>query len=285
MRKCRVQRDPIWLNGTLATEYQREFPPKQAPRDPRRPGEALLDSAPFMGTTTHRADFTRKAAAASRPARDASVLRSLPFDGTTTYTAQYTPKRADLEGRGPGPDLGWSAPFAGVTTYNAEYIPRSVRPWTAEGGRPLVTLPFEGTSEYRDHYYRRNLPPQQARPPEQLLPSNHVATITTYGADYVPKPFDVPCKDCCDHPQHPAEWHTDCLPRPGTGASSGSQQRPPPHHPHQHHHHQQQPWQGRQGRQAEAKGLYLHQGYGSSSRPGTASGWAAGTGGTAVHRG
>lgn len=69
-----------------------------------------------------------------------------------------------------------------------------MRPWTAEGGRPLVTLPFEGTSEYRDHYYRRNLPPQQARPPEQLLPSNHVATITTYGADYVPKPFDVPCK-------------------------------------------------------------------------------------------
>ncbi len=76
----------------------------------------------------------------------------------------------------------------------AEYIPRSVRPWTAEGGRPLVTLPFDGTSEYRDHYYRRNLPPRQARPPEQLLPSNHVATITTYGADYVPKPFDVPCK-------------------------------------------------------------------------------------------
>ncbi|KAG2437795.1 hypothetical protein HXX76_005415 [Chlamydomonas incerta] len=223
VRKCRAQRDSKWLNDTLNTEYLREYPPKAVPLDRRRPGNALLDSAPFYGQTTNRADYTPKQARAQSARRAQGPLVSLPFDGRTTYTDEYIKKQADLDRRAKGPDASWSAPFLGATTYNTEYVPKQVRPWTAEPGRPLVSAPWDGTSEYRDNYTKKAARPPDLRASAPLMPSNHVPTITTYGHDYVPKPFESRQKqECCDDPRHPAEHArvAQCCERPWTSCAS-----------------------------------------------------------------
>ncbi|KXZ51957.1 hypothetical protein GPECTOR_11g80 [Gonium pectorale] len=183
----------------------------------------LLDSMPFYGDTTHRADYTRKQARSQSARPPERPLPSNPFEGDTTYRAQFPPKRADPGVPAKAPAAPWSAPFVGVTTYNTEYIPRKVRPWTAQPERQPPTAPWEGTSEYRDNYTKKPLAAHEARAAAPLLPSSHVATITTYGHDYVPLPFEKRERlVCCDDPRHPPDYPPPCTWHgPGTGAATG----------------------------------------------------------------
>ncbi|KAG2490567.1 hypothetical protein HYH03_010961 [Edaphochlamys debaryana] len=228
VRKCRAQRDSVWAPGTTS-EYIAEFPPKQVPLGPRRPGDPLLPSGRFYGKTTNRADFTPKRADLTNPRPREAGMPARPFDGDTTYHAHFPPKRADLEDPLRKIDPAYSAPFVGLTTYNTEYIPRQVRPWTAQPGGTLVSVPFEGNSEYLDQYTKKPIPPPRLPPGDPLLPSNHVPTITTYGHDYIPLPFDKrQAIICCDNPRHPAEHVriTCCVERPWTTCSSCVNSRP-----------------------------------------------------------
>ncbi|EFJ52695.1 hypothetical protein VOLCADRAFT_120166 [Volvox carteri f. nagariensis] len=189
--KCRVHRASKWTDDALNTQYKRDYPPKHSDVEKRVPGPPPMDSMPFYGVTTQRADYTPKKgrSASARPA-DVPIPYS-PLDDRTTYNVQFPAKRADLE-QPPQPVYpNMTAPFVGASTYDTDYVKKKVR--------------LDDATEYRDEFYRKPLLSRSPRASRPLLPSSHVPTITTYGHDYVPKPFEERERlNCCDDDTHPA---------------------------------------------------------------------------------
>jgi hypothetical protein len=162
---------------------------------------------PFNGATTQRADFTPKKGRtqSARPA-DQPIPYS-PLDDGTTYNAHYPAKRAELEVPPEPVYHDRTAPFMGISTYNADYLKKQSRPWTADAPLPPPRVRLDDSTEYRDEFYRKPLLPRSPRASQPLLPSTHVPTITTYGHDYVPKPFEERERThCCADETHPANF-------------------------------------------------------------------------------
>lgn len=156
MRKCRAQRESKWLNGSLNTEYLREYPPKSVPLDRRRPG-ALRPCIPGMR-------YARKSAAVSilhyciqypwmHPIDDLhrcqqidKMLTSMIRPCQTLY-GMYT--CVCVCGHCAGNPLLDSAPFYGQTTNRADYTPKQGRAQSARRAEgPLASLPFDGRTTY-----------------------------------------------------------------------------------------------------------------------------------------
>lgn len=224
--KCRVTREGKWAEGTLSTEYAREFPAKQGHFERAGKKDGYVPSiARFDGTTTHKADFTQKGAAAPRRERDSRAMPAVPFAGVTTYEANFfaRPGVHSLPAARPVPD--WSAPFVGLSTYNAEFIARrTARPATAAPARAPPNVPFDGTSEYREQFPLKQGLPHEPRARPALLPSTAVASATTYGRHFVPKEATRPAaKVCCEDHRHAPQLQaatSNCHDRPWTGCSS-----------------------------------------------------------------
>lgn len=67
----------------------------------------------------------------------------------------------------------------------------------------IRSLPFEGSTTYRDDYTKKKAPANAARVPYSEEQSVNRVNYSTYGMAYVPKPLPAKKKSgCCDDHTH-----------------------------------------------------------------------------------
>ncbi|KAG1676510.1 hypothetical protein FOA52_000053 [Chlamydomonas sp. UWO 241] len=223
--KCRPNQDVPWAPGTLNTEYLDRYPEKAAIRSKPFAKEQYVPSlAKFDGRTTNKSDFTLKNGNKVITKVNERAMPDVPFAGQSTYNAEHNGKTPCPGQAKAKPGAIPSMPFDGQSTKQADY-----RDYGDQRRKPfgptdrMFTVPFDGASTYNSDFDKKARQPNSPRQREALTQSNNVPNATTYGKDFVPKPFaKLSVGVCCDHARHPAETRTlvPCCERPDEDCES-----------------------------------------------------------------
>eukprot|EP00798_Chlamydomonas_sp_ICE-L_P012606 gene12606-15832_t len=198
---CNGKKKPQpWLEGTLGTEYNKQFFEKEVPQDSAKPKAAPKNNAKFDGTTTNQADYVPHQVAREpmvMPTHSQAV-EGLPFQGNSAYAAEFGPK--EVAYHRVKPNTGYEpnkGEFYGKTTYNGDFLENQVPVLVGRIKQPnsLKTSsgPFEGASVYKDNFGKPlAVKRESCAPKAQPLAKGKFDGETMYTASYVPKEVAVP---------------------------------------------------------------------------------------------
>eukprot|EP00798_Chlamydomonas_sp_ICE-L_P018834 gene18834-25380_t len=201
-RLPKIGKSKPWLDGTLNSEYGKEFIEKEAPMARFKLPKACKNAAKFEGLTTNKADYLPHQQVKEqmmRPVNTYAVDSGLEFSGTSAYAAQFGPKEATYQrvkaSNKYEPNLG---EFYGTTTYGGAFAENKVPTRVARIEQPnhiqVETAPYEGHSVYKDNYTEHVSVQREIgvpRPSGITKPEGKFDGQSMYNANYVAKEVSV----------------------------------------------------------------------------------------------
>lgn len=223
-----------WQDGTLQTEYRKEYYEKDAPQERSMPspiirrGALHTSDAAFDASTTYKNTYpVHTQQPRTQPFKpQAGQKENQPFNAWSTYKDDYPAKEvAPYAMVKPKHSIAASpSPFVDATTHKADY-PNwgAVPPARASVAGRAVSVahgsaPFEGLSSYKNDYLQWANSPRPAaavpvRGANAALPQGPFDATTSYNQEFVAKPVDPPqrFKPENSHAVSPG-WYNGTLP-------------------------------------------------------------------------
>ncbi|GAX77926.1 hypothetical protein CEUSTIGMA_g5368.t1 [Chlamydomonas eustigma] len=195
-----------WLEGTLNSEYRKEFLEKEVPLSTKsfKPLELpKVPGAKFDANTTYEGDFTLIHPARRAPIRPrhSQAVENLRFEGVSAYQSQFEYKGIPYERvKAPSVYEPTQAPLSTDTTYTGDYAVRAVPlpPSMIKRGSNLeLGGKFDAQSMYKATFV--NLPPAKRDPAlpvpgGQVVPQGSFDAGTVYRSHFLPMESSRPAQ-------------------------------------------------------------------------------------------